>query len=41
MSNFAMLILVLLLCAGGLLSPILIDAHHWWPRERKTKRPEN
>jgi hypothetical protein len=30
--------LVVFLCMVGLLAPVLIDAHHWWPRKRK--KPE-
>jgi hypothetical protein len=32
-----MLVVVLVMCAAALLSPILVDARHWWPRKREGK----
>ena len=26
---------VVLVCIAALVVPVLIDAHHWWPRELK------
>jgi hypothetical protein len=32
-------IFVVVVVVGGMLAPIAVDAHHWWPRTRgKTKR---
>jgi hypothetical protein len=31
-------VLVILVCLAGLLAPVLVDAHHWWPRESKKKK---
>ena len=28
-------IFVVFVCIAMLLAPVLIDAHHWWPRKRK------
>jgi len=28
-------VFVVIVCIAALLSPVLIDAHHWWPRKRK------
>jgi len=28
-------VVVVLVCLAGVLAPLLIDGHHWWPRRRK------
>jgi len=29
--------LLILACLAGLVAPVLVDAHHWWPRKPKKK----
>jgi hypothetical protein len=33
-------LLVILVCLVGLIAPVLVDAHHWWPRKSTKKKPE-
>ena len=31
-------VLVILVCLAGVVAPILVDGHHWWPRKPKKKK---
>ena len=35
MRAFVMLALMLIVAFLGIVMPVLIDAHHWWPRKPK------
>jgi hypothetical protein len=36
-----MIALVVFLCLAGMVAPILVDAHHWWPRKPKRELERN
>ncbi len=31
-------VLVILVSLAGLIAPVLVDAHHWWPRKSRKKK---
>jgi hypothetical protein len=35
--RFWILIFVVLAGLAGMLTPFIIDAHHWWPRRQRKK----
>jgi hypothetical protein len=31
-------LLVILVCLAGIVAPVFVDAHHWWPRKSKKRK---